>query len=289
MRLEEKSNGLSLIGIDLGGTNIRAGKVSNGQIEKVASCLVPKTNNPDLVCAALIETIKQVNDPGVAGIGIGVPGLVENKTGLLYGLPNIPAFQDFNLGEALNKAMNLPVYVNNDANCFAVGECFFGDGRNFDDFVGLITGTGLGAGIIYNRHLVSGQNCGAGEFGVLPYKDQNLEFYASGQFFLKEYGRDASQMAMEARNGNPEAIAAFREYGKNLGVVIKAIVACIDPSAIIIGGGLSRSFSLYKESMWEEVQNFDFSRSIKKITIIPTTMPEIAIRGAAALYLNAVT
>lgn len=289
MRLEEVTKDFSLIGIDLGGTNIRAGKVRMGKIEKVSTRLVPKTNKPEVVCEAILETIYEVIDGSISGIGIGVPGLIEQKTGIIYGLSNIPAFTDFKLGNFLGQELGLPVYVNNDANCFAVGECFFGEGQAFDDFVGLISGTGLGAGIIHNKHLVSGQNCGAGEFGVLPFKDQNLEYYASGQFFLKVYGKDASEMAMMAKNGNSEAIFVFQEFGKNIGVVINTIVACVDPAAIILGGGLSNSFDLFKDEMWKEVRNFEFSHSTDKLKIIPTNLPEVAILGAAALYLNAVT
>jgi glucokinase len=183
----------------------------------------------------------------------------------------------------LQAKFKVPVFVNNDANCFAVGERFFGDGRRFDDFIGLITGTGMGAGIIKWGRLLPDQNCGAGEFGMIPYLDQNYEYYASGQFFTNVAGLDGAVLAEKATAGDKEALASFEQYGRHLANAIKSILFALDPNAIIIGGSVSQSYPLYEKHLWNELQTFPYARTIERLQIMPSTMPEVSILGAAAL------
>lgn len=287
MELDDKQITRYLIGVDLGGTNIRSGKVAAGEIIDISKARIPKTDQVNEVMEVLFGNIRQVFDKDTAGIGIGVPGLVDHVSGMVYELQNIPAWKNIKLAEILEKEFNVPVYLDNDANCFAAGECFFGQGKKFSDFVGLITGTGLGAGIISRGELISGRNCGAGEFGVIPYLDQNLEFYASGNFFKHFYNRDTYFLAEDARNGDSKAQEIFLQYGKHLGKAIKVIVASLNPQAIILGGGVSNTFELYQKSMWEEINTYSFKQCVENLIITPSQLPEVAILGAAALYHNA--
>lgn len=277
----------NVIGVDLGGTNMRAGLVQNSELIKKSACRVPVTDNAFEVTQALINTIKDVINPQVEGIGIGVPSLVKAGEGIVYDVQNIPSWKKIHLKEILEEEFGLPVYVNNDANCYAVGERFFGEGQHYTDFVGLITGTGLGAGIIKKGHLLSDQNCGAGEFGMIPYLDQDYEFYCSGQFFNNQYNTDGGEMAARALKGDAKAKAAFAEYGRHLGKAVKVILLTIDPEAIIIGGSVSKSFELYKEAMWNEIKTHPFSFALENLKIVPSNIEEIAILGAAALYIDA--
>ncbi len=274
----------ALIGVDLGGTNIRAGVVEKHEIKEVSRGLIPKTENPKDVVNSLIDVVKKIFNDSVAGIGIGVPGLVDQNSGLIYELTNIPSWQNIELGKILRNEFGVPVYVNNDANCFATGECYYGAGKKFTDFVGLITGTGLGAGIISNRKLLSGKNCGAGEFGAVPYLEHDLEVYASGKFFKHFYQKDAYNLFQDATQGNESAKIIFQEYGKHLGMTIKVIVAALNPQAVLIGGGVSNAFEFYQKSMWAEIGNFQLPKSVESLVIEPSTLPEIAILGAAGLY-----
>ncbi|MGB9893300.1 MAG: ROK family protein, partial [Candidatus Saccharicenans sp.] len=171
-------------------------------------------------------------------------------------------------------------------NCFAVGEKHFGLGRPYDNLVGLILGTGLGAGLIINGHLYSGTSCGAGEFGMLPYLDSNFERYASGQFFLKSYGKTGKEFYELARAGEKSALKIFQEFGHHLGEAIKAIMYVVDPEAIILGGSVSRAYEFFKDSLFESISNFAYSIALKRIKIKVSTTENIAILGAAALYLD---
>src|SRR5690606_24955530 len=112
-----------------------------------------------------------------------VPSVVDVDKGIVYDVQNIPSWKEVPLKAIMEERYGVPVQVNNDANCFALGEKYFGQGRDSKAFIGLTLGTGLGAGIILNDKLYAGPNCGAGEFGMVPYLDYHYEYYASGQFF----------------------------------------------------------------------------------------------------------
>jgi glucokinase len=276
----------AIIGVDLGGTNMRAGRVADGHIAALNSTQVPLTEKWEVVLDELIQTIQQVWTDGVQGIGIGVPGLVDASTGVVYDLQNIPSWKEVAVGSILSDHFKVPVYVNNDANCFAAGERFFGAGKACDDFVGLITGTGLGAGIIKWGRLLQDQNCGSGEFGMLPYLDSDYEHYCSGQFFSQHLNREGSAVAALAATGNKDALAAFDTYGQHLANVIKCILFTLDPAAIIIGGSVSQSYPLYEQAMMKELSTFPYSKTIERIKIIPSDIKDVAILGAAALFLE---
>jgi glucokinase len=279
--------GKSVIGVDMGGTKIRTGRVKKDIIETTSSGLVPKTEKASDVTEVLVKLIHEVNNNDVAGIGIGVPSLVDPIKGIVFNVQNIPSWEEVHLKKILEKEFNIPVYINNDANCFAVGERFFGKGRDYDDFVGLICGTGLGAGIIKNGHLMPDRNCGSGEFGEIPYLDKIYEYYASGQFFQHVYGESGDNIANKARQKDPVALKAFSEFGTHLGKAIKTVMLAVDPAAIILGGGVAGSFEYYGESMWAEIKNFPYPKSVDNLQILITNTQEIALLGAAALYYNA--
>lgn len=276
----------TVIGVDLGGTNMRAALVKDRIIMKHAQRLVPKTNDPMKVVEELTATIKEVLTPEVTAIGIGVPSLVGYDTGIVYDVTNIPSWTEMPLKKILSKTFNLPVFINNDANCFAVGERVYGEGIQFENFVGLITGTGMGGGIIKDGRLMQDMNCGSGEFGMMPYLDHDYEYYCSGQFFTNTYGVSGEEMAQRAKAGDVQAIEAYNTYGRHLGKGIKAILYAVDPEAIIIGGSVSKSFSLYEKAMWEEIKTFPFRITLEKIRILPSNLAEVAIYGAAALCIN---
>jgi glucokinase len=181
----------------------------------------------------------------------------------------------------------IPVYVNNDANCFVVGEKYFGKINGYKDAVGLIIGTGIGAGIIINNRLFAGNNCGAGEFGMIPYKDHIYEYYCSGQFFESEYNISGEECNIRAENGDVEALKIFSEYGTNIGEAIKMIMYAVDPQIIILGGSVSKSYKFFMNEMWKSVKNFTYSESVKKIKVEVSEMKHVAIIGAAALYYDA--
>lgn len=277
---------MALVGVDLGGSYVRAGLVENNRLVRIVTRAVRNQGTAEEVLSDVISVLESVVSPEVQGIGVGVPSVVDLSTGTIYDVQNIPAWKEVPLRKILEDRFRLPVYVNNDANCFAVGEKHFGLGKNFDHLVGLIVGTGLGAGLIINGRLYAGPNCGAGEFGMLPYLDANFERYASGQFFLKSYGRPGQEFFEQARKGDEEARKIFVEFGHHLGEALKAIMYAVDPEAIILGGSVSKSFEFFRDSLFETVSGFAYSLARERVKILVSSTENIAILGAAALYLD---
>lgn len=280
-------NGTIVVGVDLGGTNVRAGRVEGGRLAAVHSVPVRSGGSADEVLEDLRNAVDAVMRGGVAGLGVGVPSVIDLKDGVVYDVQNIPSWKRVPLKALLEERYGLPVYVNNDANCFAAGEKHFGKARPFDNAVGLIVGTGLGAGVIANGRLYSGANCGAGEFGMLPYRDGNFEAYCSGQFFRNVHGTTGREAFERAGRGEPEALAIFEEFGGHLGEAIKAVCYAVDPEIIVLGGSVSKAYRFFREAMWSAFGSYAYSLARERLRIEISETENVAILGAAALYFDA--
>lgn len=277
----------AVIGVDLGGTNVRAGIVDGGRLADVRSVAVRSQGSERDVLEDMFGAIDAVMRKDVAGIGAGVPSVIDLKAGIVYDVQNIRSWKKVPLKAHLEERYGLPAYVNNDANCFAAGEKYFGKAKPFDHAVGLILGTGLGAGVIANGRLYSGANCGAGEFGMLPYLDQNFEAYASGQFFERVHGVTGRELSGRAERGDERALAIFAEFGGHLGEAVKAICYAVDPEVIVLGGSVSRSARFFQAAMWDAFQSFAYSITRERLKVEVSETENIAILGAAALYYDA--
>lgn len=161
-----------------------------------------------------------------------------------------------------------------------MGEKYFGKGRGAKNLVGLIIGTGLGAGIIINDKLYEGSNCGAGEFGMIPFKDDILETYCSGQYFRKFY--NVSGIDLYKKN-NKQTSRIFAGFGKNIAEAIKIILYSYDPEIIILGGSVSKSYPLFRTAMLEGLADFAYSRTIKNLKIYVSGLKYPGVLGAAGL------
>ena len=178
--------------------------------------------------AAQIEKIFRV---GTEKIGIGVPSVVDVKQGIVYDTQNIPSWTEVPLKEHLEKRFGVPVDVNNDANCFAMGVygTYPADAKP-ETLVVVTLGTGVGMGIVIDGRLFCGANCGAGELGCLPFKDGILEDYCSKKFFTGA-GWDSRDLAEKAKEGDPDALLLFDEFGQNLGALVCTVMYAYDPRA----------------------------------------------------------
>src|SRR5215469_14146002 len=165
------------VGVDLGGTNVRAGLVQNGKILSLHKRPISSGAGQKIILEEIFETIQAVYQPGVSGIGICTPSLV--KDGIVYSVTNIPSWRKVPLAKLLQNRFSVSAFVNNDAKCFALGEFHYDMGRGHQNLVGLIIGTGLGSGVIIGGKLYMGANGGAGEIGHAPYKEADYEHYCS--------------------------------------------------------------------------------------------------------------
>ncbi|NJK94182.1 MAG: ROK family protein [Bacteroidales bacterium] len=199
----------------------------------------------------------------VKGIGFAVPAVIDFGNGTIYGLSNIPQFNGFAIKAALEAKFSIPVKLQNDANCFVLGEKHFGIAQDYQNIVGLITGTGTGAGLIINGKLHNGEHYGAGELGMIPYLDGCYEDYCSGKFFTSQYNISGEEMSKRAFNGDKEAIMSFQNYGLHLGNLINLICYVLDPQIIVIGGSVSKSFLLYHQRLSDSWRNFILTIGLK--------------------------
>jgi glucokinase len=277
-------NDKKIIGIDLGATNIRGGLVNGTQLSKIISKRIKSSGSVEEVLNDVFAIIESLKEGNVAAIGIGVPSVVDVEEGIVYDVQYIPSWKEVHLKKIIEERYQIPVLVNNDANCFAIGEYYFGKGAGSKNMIGLTIGTGLGAGIMINHRLFSGANCGAGEFGMVDYLDHCYEYYASGQFFQNVYNTDGQEVFEDAKSGNVQAQKLYKEMGVHLGNAIKLIMYTYDPSLIILGGSVRFAYTYFRETMWQRINTFAYAKSIENLRIELSELENSGIIGAAGLY-----
>jgi len=270
----------TIIGVDLGGTNMRAGRIENGVLVDVSSKSVPKTDDASIVLNLLIETITAVLTDKVVAIGIGIPGILDKNTGVIFDIVNIPSWKEIELKKELNTHFDLPIYLDNDANCFARGENIFGNAKEIENVVGLTLGTGMGAGVIINGKLHSGLMCGAGELGELPYLDANYEKYCSGQYFRDIRNTTGEQTFKKAEEGDAEALEIFEGFASHLTKAIEMVILTYAPDMIILGGSVSKSKKYFDKQVNQRLSESNL-RNVPEIRY--SELNNSAIFGAASL------
>ncbi len=271
------------IGVDLGGTNIRAGLIKDENIIKMNAVHLENKDDLDSTLEQLKQAVRPVFKPGIRGIGIGVPSVVDVEKGIVYDVVNIPSWKEVPLKEILEKEFGVPVHVNNDLNCFVLGEKYFGFGKSHKTIVGVAMGTGIGSGIIIDNKLYSGVNCGAGEIGYLPYLDHDLEYYCSSGFFVKEHGTTAHQAFLDAEKNDPKAMEIWKEFGRHMGIALKSVMYAFDPEAIVLGGSISNAFDYFKDQMFETMKDTWFPKSVEKLKIYVSDTEHVTMLGASTL------
>ena len=241
------------IGIDVGGTNLKAGLVGeDGTI--LASVWEPLYfTDGEAFAATLARMTKEVmGEHPVSSVGIGIPGAVEG--GKVLFTANIP-MKNLPLENLFRRHLDLPVYLANDADCAAAAEYLYGSGRGTRDFITVTLGTGIGGGLILGGKLHRGKCC-AGEVGCMVIDRENekgsWEYYASatGLVRMAEAARTPDSLLWNqpligrtvfaaAEQGDETALAVAAEYDRYLGLGLTNLVDILQPERIAIGGGVS--------------------------------------------------
>ncbi len=277
----------TILGIDIGGTGIRAAKVKNNKLGKVHTSNISATESTDTILNQVFKLIDQLmTENDVDAIGIGVPGVVNVEEGIVHQIQNIPSWKEVHLKSYMEARYKVPVSLNNDANCFALGEKYFGKGKDSESFIALMLSTGFGAGVLIDGKLYSGKNCAAGEFGMIRYKEHNYEYYAGGQFFRNCYNTSGYTVFKLAEQGDEKALDIFKELGTHIGHSIQTILYGFDVEKIILGGSVSKAYKFFQKAMWQELEHFDFKKSLRNLDIQVSSLSSYhsIILGAAALY-----
>jgi len=277
---------IKIIGIDLGATNIRGAVVTGNTMGDIISRRINTKGTEEQVLEDVYFVVDKLIANDVKAIGIGVPSVVDVELGIVYDVVHIPSWKEVHLKQILEEKYKVPVFVNNDANCFILGEYYFGKGKGVKNMVGLTIGTGLGAGIIINNQLYAGPNCGAGEFGCVDYLDNNYEFYCSGSFFNNVYGLDGQQVFKDAQNGDARALELYAEMGIHLGNAVKLVMYTYDPALIILGGSVQLAYDYFEKTMWERIRTLVYPKSVERLKIERSELENSGILGAAGLYFD---
>lgn len=292
------------VGIDLGGTNLKAALVhrSNGIVETTRR----RTNaekGPDHIvdCIGTLaeHLIDSASTSSVSGIGIGSPGAINWERTTVTQPPNLPDWDSIDLAAALKSRLgDLPVVVENDANVAGLGSAYYGAGQDPDSFIMVTLGTGVGGAIIYQNKIFRGSTGGAAEIGHMtidyegPYANSGvagaIEAYL-GQEFLSDHARDRlvnhpesllhdrldgdldqlnpRVLSEAARDGDDAAQDLLAWAGHKLGCVLGAAVNLLDIRTIIIGGGVSAAGDFLLDPARETLPQF----------VVPGLRDEIAI------------
>ena len=275
-----------IIGIDLGATNIRGAVVNDDAMSAITSRRINTKGTEEQVLEDVYYVVDKLIAKDVKAIGIGVPSVVDVELGIVYDVVHIPSWKEVHLKQILEDKYKVPVFVNNDANCFALGEHYFGKGKGAKNMIGLTLGTGLGAGVIINNQLYAGPNCGAGEFGCVDYLDKDYEFYCSGSFFNNVYGLNGEDVFKGAQKGDAQSLKLYSEMGTHLGNAIKLVMYTYDPSLIILGGSVPAAYDYFEKTMWERVHTLVYPKSVEKLKIETSALENSGILGAAGLYFD---
>ncbi|MBI4149816.1 ROK family protein [Candidatus Woesearchaeota archaeon] len=300
------------LGVDLGGTHVRAGLVdAKGKIIRIVTSSSQAHEGRSRVLAAIEDVINQVFDKRVTGIGVGVPGHV--KDGKIIKLPNLPDIDGVDLKAFLQKKFKKPVAITNDAKCFALAEARFGHGKGKHCVGGVILGTGCGCGIVLDGKIYFGRDNLAGEFGMIHYRATMIEDYVAGRFIknrAEEFklqdtapeavARDAAgkhipthaeEVRLESHDlaklgdAQKRAKKIFDELGYHLGYLLSIIICAYNPDVIILGGGVSKAHDHFWQSMKQSLDlNLEY-QATANTKIAVSTLDEPGVLGAASLML----
>lgn len=273
---------MKYIGIDVGGTNLKAGLVDeSGLILASQSMKIPRVDDQDSLAWTLVSLTQDLCQAAgvgldqVTSVGVGVPGTVDVRSGTILYTCNLP-LENVPLRKLFHRYLSLPLYIENDANCAALAEYFAGAGRDSKRFVTITLGTGIGAGIIHNGKIYHGANGMAGEVGhmTIVYRGEPCpcgrrgcwERYASAQALKRQTtlalqkhpesvlaqvvaensGKVSGQSAFIAmRRGDSVGAAVCEQYIDYLAAGIVNLVNIFQPDTLAIGGGISNEDDRY--------------------------------------------
>lgn len=299
-------SGAVRIGVDLGGTKIEAVALDS------AGCIVERRRAPtpagdyNATVATVVELVRglELATASVAHVGVGTPGAVSLSSGLIKN-SNSTCLNGRALHADLERALQRPVRIANDADCMTLSEAVDGAGSDATSVFGVIIGTGTGGGIVINGRLLAGPNRITGEWGhnPLPWMTASewpgamcycgkrgcIETYLSGPAMSGDYrgrgGGDllAEQIVERAANGEPTAQATLSAYHDRMARALASVINVLDPHVIVVGGGLSNVASIYTEvpRLW---QRYVFSDHVNTRLLRARHGDSSGVRGAAWLW-----
>jgi glucokinase len=291
-----------ILAIDVGGTKIAAGTVTATTLVASARTSTPATNDAEDVFAALIaltDTMLETTDSPTA-IGIGCGGPMVWPQGQVSPL-NIPAWRGFPLKDRLEEHYRLPVRIHNDAICLALAEHHVGAGQGHRNMLGMVISTGVGGGLILDGEVVNGHTGNAGHVGHVIVEPQGRPCTCGGRGCLEAEARgpvlsakarargwtgdNTMDLARDAEAGDSVAQAVLAEAGRHIGVAVASMVAALDITAVVIGGGVSNCGATLWNALNETYRAHAGLPWCQDVLITKATaQPEPGLLGAAFLW-----
>ena len=289
------------IGVDLGGTNVRAAIV-----DEEGKVLVQKKSpsyaqeGKEKVMDTIINLIKSLPDyESCSGIGVGVPGPCDEKTGSMVLATNLPGFEGYSIANKLEETFHMPSFIDNDANVAALAEALVGAGKGKKVVYYVTLSTGIGGGLVINGECISGKHGFTGEIANIII-DRNrskvnylavgaIENEASGTAITRKANEKASkkykhagEVFEDAHNGNPVAKEIVDNVARDLAQLFATIACVCDPDIFILGGGMMQSSDLFLPSVIEKFKEISHTQ-LHDDEFVLASLEEPGVIGAAML------
>jgi glucokinase len=293
------------IGVDLGGTNLRAAAVSaDGKMLEKISGTTDLAEGRDAVIADIVEAINKLKvkcTGTLAGVGIGVPGFILIEKGIIVGSNNMPGFDNFPIRDYIEDKLGTTIFLENDANAAALGEKWIGAGRDVQDLVLLTLGTGIGGGIISDGRVLhgyvgmagelghitvvpSGNPCGCGNFGCLEKHASATAIVAMARMLQLGDDITSEQVYELAKGGNEKAQMVFQTMGSMLGIALATLINVFNFPLYLLSGGVLAAWDQFAPTMMAEVRTRSFTfRNAKTLVEKASLGNQAGLFGAAYL------
>lgn len=263
-----------IIAIDLGGTNLKAALLdSKYRILRKEVFSTKDFIKKERLIQAIVDSIRKIlryknlKKGGILGVGLGLPGPIDVKKGLVHFFPNIAGWKEVKLKNILEKRLGLSVYLDNDANLMSLAELKLGAAKGLKNAVCLTLGTGVGGGIIIGGKLYRGSSYSAGEIGHIPVNEEGPQCNCGGRACLEMYiGNNRiiaqakkifpqkislEELSELAKKKNAQAIKIWLDVARHLGVALVGVINFFNPDAIVIGGGVANAGKVLFERVKE--------------------------------------
>lgn len=287
------------IGVDIGGTKIRAGIVgAEGVVYDVPRTIPTCAEQPgeeivQRLIALIKETLSHADEYEVLGVGVGCTGPLDLRKGMLLEVENLPTLNNYPLLQVLEEALQMNVKMENDANALILAEALWGAGKDADTVLGFTLGTGIGCALINHGTVWQGKNDCAGEIWTAPYRDGILEEYVSGNAVTRLYelhtGKHLSgnEIAALAIAGEEAAKQVWDEFAQALAYALSWTVNMLDPQVVVIGGSIIKSANLFWEQADTSFRRYVCRSVADSVSLKPAVLGDDAgFIGAAALFFN---
>ena len=291
------------IGVDIGGTNLRAALINSAWEVEERIALATSEVREEVLKQVEEVVLKLKAGKDILGVGIGTPGNIDIREGIVYDAPNIKGWHDVPLKGYVEEKTSLPAFVDNDANVMAFAESRLGAGKGADNIICLTLGTGVGGALIINGKLYYGTVLTAAEIGHIPVNVNGplcncgghgcLERYVGNRFIVERAtgaiesgqksiitelaGGDLEKITPElisqaALRGDALAVEIWNEVGRYIGVAVAGLVNLLNPEIVIIGGGVANADSLVFDPIRQTIKERAMKMFARMVKVVPAKL-----------------